>query len=166
MAVKEFDMVRSKIFNFHSVCLVIIAKLRTKSIQKGEICEYKTDTFIDGNLMPIKMFWMLFPYNKITNINKSIDKNSITYLWQLMHTTNGRMQGHHNLLGHWVLMQFLSSVRQWNIIIRDAWLWDTPIAEDKLWDHKGWTKRKKNKWPRKTSQRKNNFKIMSTPLKK
>ena len=67
-------------FNFHSIPSVIIAKLRTKSSQRAEICKYKTDTGSDGNLMPIKMFRMVFPYTNITDLNKSMDKNSIIHL--------------------------------------------------------------------------------------
>ena len=56
MSTEEFDMVRSKVFNFQSVWSEIISKLRTKTNQRTEICEYKTDTSVDCNLLPIRMF--------------------------------------------------------------------------------------------------------------
>ena len=47
MLTQEFDMVRSKMFNFLSVKSVIIAKIKTKSNQKIETCKYKVDTGSD-----------------------------------------------------------------------------------------------------------------------
>ena len=38
---KEFDMVRSTIFKFHSVRSVIITKLKTISSQRTDTCIYK-----------------------------------------------------------------------------------------------------------------------------
>ena len=73
-ATKEFDMVRSKTFNFCSTRSTIIAKLKTESYQKKETCKYKMDTSNDGNLMPIRMYKMLFPYTNITDLNKSVNK--------------------------------------------------------------------------------------------
>ena len=37
-------MVRSKIFNFHHIKLIVIAMLKTGSSQVTTICEYKIDT--------------------------------------------------------------------------------------------------------------------------
>ena len=41
VSTKDVDVARLKVFNFHSVRSVIIAKLKTKSNQKMEMCEYK-----------------------------------------------------------------------------------------------------------------------------
>ena len=53
VATQEFDMVRSKLFNFHTISSVIITKLKTKISQKVDRCEYKIDLGSDGNVMPI-----------------------------------------------------------------------------------------------------------------
>ena len=55
LATQEFDVVRSRIFNFHSTRSVIITGLKTKSSQKTGTCKLKIDTGSDGNLMPIRM---------------------------------------------------------------------------------------------------------------
>ena len=67
LATHEFDMVGSKVINFHSIGSVLIAKLKTKSSQKTKMCEYKLDTRSHGNLMTIKMYKSLFPQ---TNMNE------------------------------------------------------------------------------------------------
>ena len=62
----QFDVIWSKVFSFHSIRSEIIAKLKTKGRQKIDMCEYKIERGSDGNLMPIRMYKMLFPH---TNIN-------------------------------------------------------------------------------------------------
>ena len=52
MATKNVNVVRLKVFNFHSVKSIITAKLRENS-QKSETCDYKIDTGSDGNLMSL-----------------------------------------------------------------------------------------------------------------
>ena len=49
-------MIRSGIFNFHSVRSVIIAKLKTKRRQRTDVCAYKTERGRDGNVMFIRMY--------------------------------------------------------------------------------------------------------------
>ena len=49
VSIEESDMVRSNVFNFHSMLLVIIAKLKTQTSQRTEIHKYKIDTGSDGN---------------------------------------------------------------------------------------------------------------------
>ena len=61
---KEFDMVRSKIFNLYSVSN---CKAKTKGSQRTDTYKYKIDTGSDGNLMPVRMYKTLFPH---TNINE------------------------------------------------------------------------------------------------
>ena len=39
-----------------------------------EICKYKIDTGIDGNIMPIKIFKTLFPHTKTTGLYKYTDR--------------------------------------------------------------------------------------------
>ena len=70
----KFDMERSNIFNFHSVQSIIIANLKTKTNQRTEVCECKIDTNGVGNLMPIRMFKVLYPNTTITDLNKPADK--------------------------------------------------------------------------------------------
>ena len=62
----QFDVIWSKVFSFHSIRSEIIAKLKTKGSQKIDMCEYKIERGSDRNLMPIRMYKMLFPH---TNIN-------------------------------------------------------------------------------------------------
>ena len=52
---QQFDTGRSKSFHFLNVRSILIAKLKLKSIQKVDICEYKIDMGDHGNLMPIRM---------------------------------------------------------------------------------------------------------------
>ena len=52
---KEFFMVRSKIFNFHSVRYVTTAKLKAKILMKKKTCKYKIHTSSDGNVMPSRI---------------------------------------------------------------------------------------------------------------
>ena len=77
---RDFDTVRSNIFNFHSIRSVIIAKLRTKSNQTITMYKYKIDTGNAGKLIPIKMFKVLFPNTKIANLSPLIRK------WCYIHT--------------------------------------------------------------------------------
>ena len=56
VATQEFDVVKSKFFNFHSVRSGIITKLQPKNYQRTETCNYKIDTHSDGHLMPIRMY--------------------------------------------------------------------------------------------------------------
>ena len=83
MSTKEFDMVRSNIFNFQSIQSIIIAKLKAKASQRTELCKCKMDKGSDGNLMPTRMFKMLYPNTKIMNLNKLIDKKSIVHIKNL-----------------------------------------------------------------------------------
>ena len=80
MVKQEFDAVRAKIFNFHSVTSVILTKLKTKSSQRKDTCKYKIDTGSDGNLMPIRMYKMLFPHTNINELNKAINKIGVAHL--------------------------------------------------------------------------------------
>ena len=70
----EFDMVRSKVINFHSMQSIIIAKLKSKNSQITELCEHEIDTGGDGNVMPIRRFKVLYLNLKIMDLNKSLDK--------------------------------------------------------------------------------------------
>ena len=60
VATHEFDTVRSKVFIFHSIRSVLIEKVKTESSQKAEICKFKLDIGSDSNLMPVRMYKMLF----------------------------------------------------------------------------------------------------------
>ena len=42
VSTEDFDMVRLKVSNFHSMQSVIIAMLKTKPSERNEICKYKT----------------------------------------------------------------------------------------------------------------------------
>ena len=75
VATQEFDAVRLKIFNFHSVRSVIITKLNTKSSQRIDTCKYKIDKGNDGNLMSIRMYKTLFTHTNTNDLNKSNNKN-------------------------------------------------------------------------------------------
>ena len=55
---------------------VLITKLRTKTSQNTAELDYKIDTSIDDNLMPLNMFKTLLPRTPITELNKNI-KNQI-----------------------------------------------------------------------------------------
>ena len=70
---RDFVTVRLKIFNLHSLRLVKIVKVKTVSSQTT-ICELKIHTGNDGNLIPIRMFKLLFLDTKIADLNKSIGK--------------------------------------------------------------------------------------------
>ena len=59
VSMQESDVVKSKVFNFHSIRSVIIAKVKQKAVKRNT-CEYKTDTGSDDNLMPIRMYKMLY----------------------------------------------------------------------------------------------------------
>ena len=73
----QFDAVRSKVFNFHRIRSVLIAKLRTKSSQKTEM--HKLDTGNKGNLMPIKIYESLFLQTNLAELNKSINKKIVLH---------------------------------------------------------------------------------------
>ena len=68
VSLQEFDVVRSKLFNIHSMRLVI-TKLKTKSSQKVDKCGYKIYTGSDGSLMPISMYKRLFLHANINELN-------------------------------------------------------------------------------------------------
>ena len=72
---KETDVVRTKVFNFHSVRSTIITKLHKRTSQNNTMLEYKADTGSDGNLMLISMFKSLFPKCISADRNKSKNKN-------------------------------------------------------------------------------------------
>ena len=76
---KNIDLVRSVMFNFHSVRSITITKLKTKSSQKIETDKQKLDIGSDGNLMPIKMYRMVFLYRSVTDLNKSMKIVLCTY---------------------------------------------------------------------------------------
>ena len=58
---EEFYTIKLKVFIFHNVLSVIIAKLKTKANQRAEMCEFEMVTSSDGNLIPIRTFKALFP---------------------------------------------------------------------------------------------------------
>ena len=58
---EKCDQARSKVFNFHCIWSIIIAKLKTKTSQRTELCKYKIDTGSVGNLLSIRMFKGLYP---------------------------------------------------------------------------------------------------------
>ena len=64
-------MQKDKIFNVHSVRSAIIEKLKTKSSQRTHTCKCKIDTDSDGNLMPIRMYKMLFLHTNVNELNIS-----------------------------------------------------------------------------------------------
>ena len=79
---------------------LIIAKLKIRVI-KEQIHVNMKDIGSDGNLISIKMYKTLFQHTNINEINKSINnKNSVKYLYQLMHTTNEFMQSHNSQYRH------------------------------------------------------------------
>ena len=53
-------------FNIHSIRSIKIAKLKTKSSQGIDTCEYEIGVSSDGNLMTIRMYKMLFPHNNVS----------------------------------------------------------------------------------------------------
>ena len=66
MEAQQFDMVRSKVFNFHSLRFMINVKLKTKGSQKINLCIFKLSSRSDSNLMLIRMY----------KVNVSIKNNS------------------------------------------------------------------------------------------
>ena len=68
ITLSNFDAVKSIIFYFYSMRLVIFGKWK---------CANTVDTGSDGNLIPIEMFKMLFSHTIMTDPNKSIDWNII-----------------------------------------------------------------------------------------
>ena len=77
MATKNFDVARSKIFNFYSIRFVIITKSKPKCSQKIEICKYKIDTGCDSNLMPYRMHRILCLCINYKEINKCMHKEIV-----------------------------------------------------------------------------------------
>ena len=71
-------------FQFHSIRSIIIAKLKTKTNQRTEVCEYRIDASSDGNLMPIRMLKVLYPNTKLIDLNKSVDKR-VMFQNKIMH---------------------------------------------------------------------------------
>ena len=61
----EFDIVRSRVFNVHSIQSIIIAKLKAETSQGTELCKYKRDIGSDGSLMYMSLFKALHPNIKI-----------------------------------------------------------------------------------------------------
>ena len=90
------DTLRSKFSMSHSVRSVIAASLRTKNYQAKTTCKYKIDTGSDGNIMPIKMFKVLFLDTETANLNKSIDRKLILCAYNSMYITNGCIQHDNN----------------------------------------------------------------------
>ena len=84
MATQEFDVVL-KFFSFHSVRPIIITKLKRKSNQRTETCENNIDTSSYCNLMPFRMYIMLFLHTNITQLTKSMDKKFI-YCMHMRHS--------------------------------------------------------------------------------
>ena len=72
-------MVRSQMFNLHSIRSVVIAKLKQKVV-KIETCKYKIDKSSDGTLMPIRMYKMFFPHTNINELKTPLTKNSVACL--------------------------------------------------------------------------------------
>ena len=58
-----------------------MAKLKTKSSQKTEMCELKLKTGSMGNLMPNRMYKLLFQENYIDKLNKSINMKTVLYVY-------------------------------------------------------------------------------------
>ena len=70
----QFDVVRSKVFKFHSIRSVLIAKLKIESNQTLEMCKFKLDTESNCNLMQIVMYKTLFLQTNINEVYKSINR--------------------------------------------------------------------------------------------
>ena len=60
---------------------MIVTKLKTKSNQKTETCQYKIDTGSDGNLIPIRMYKVIFPCTNITKLSKYIDRKIVLHTY-------------------------------------------------------------------------------------
>ena len=89
VSTKYFDRVRSKTFNFYSVRSVIITKLRLRNNKNILMCKCKINTGSDSNLMPIKMFKVLFHTPNTWFKQDHMQKN-------ILHAYNNwTMQGHH-----------------------------------------------------------------------
>ena len=76
VAIHEINLLRSKVFNLHSIRSVLIAKLKKTSSQKKK-CLNKLHTGSDGNLMPIRMYKVPFLQTNIDEINKSRNKKIV-----------------------------------------------------------------------------------------
>ena len=67
VATQGVDAVRSKIFNFHGVRSVIIAKLKEEVTKDQQHANVKINTGSDGILMPIRMYKTIFPIQTLLN---------------------------------------------------------------------------------------------------
>ena len=45
-------------------------------------CEYKIDTHSDGNVMPIKIFKVLFQNTTAVDLNTCMDKNVVAHVYK------------------------------------------------------------------------------------
>ena len=76
---RECDAVRTNGLQFHSMRLVVIAKLKTKTIPKRAISKYKIDTGSDGELVLFGMIRLIYPKTTTAEQNEYI-KGHITCL--------------------------------------------------------------------------------------
>ena len=53
---RNFDVVRVKYINIHSIKFIIFTKLGSSASQIWTLIVYKVDTEANGNLMPLKIF--------------------------------------------------------------------------------------------------------------
>ena len=49
VSTEEYGMIKSKVFYYHSVQYIIIAKIKTKTSQRNELCKYEIDTSSNGH---------------------------------------------------------------------------------------------------------------------
>ena len=69
-----FDIVRSNIFNLHSIRSVILAKLKQKRSNEVDRYGYKINRGSDGNLMSTRMYKALFLCANLNDLSKSISR--------------------------------------------------------------------------------------------
>ena len=56
-------------------------KVKKEKCQKVDTCEYKIDTDSDGNLMPIRMYKVLFLHKNISDLNKSVKRKIVLFIY-------------------------------------------------------------------------------------
>ena len=121
VATQEFDVVRKKSFNFHSIRLVIIAKLKTKKQPKTHTCEYKIGTGSDGNLMPIRRYKVLFLHANISQPKQSINKKAVLHTCNISCTPQMgicRVTIINKGITYWC--SFFVGLEKWTSLTRDA----------------------------------------------
>ena len=67
---REFYVARAKVFNFHSIGLVLSTKLKTETSQRAALYKYKLSNGSGSNLMSVSTFKSLFTNATVAELNK------------------------------------------------------------------------------------------------